>query len=113
MKPIRKLTEDEKADKLLKTVKEFLEDPVWPPELEPMKAYIRVHDDHDGTRRGKVCVTLADDGDAWLEVEPNHHGGALRFRSQFGGGDSPRVRAALMLLMLAIKLDSEEKPQTQ
>lgn len=35
----------------------------------------------------------------------------LMFRSYDGGGKSQRVRNALMILALAIKLDNEEYPQ--
>jgi len=38
-------------------------------------------------------------------------GATLRFRNTFGGGNSERVRIALMILALAIKLDNEERPQ--
>ena len=47
-----------------------------------------------------------------LITTDKHHGPAMRFRMPIvGGGQSPRVRNALMILALAIKLDNEEHPQ--
>ncbi len=110
MKPKRK-PKPTKEDRLLAAVEKFLEDPVWIPGLKAKTSYVRLHDDHDGTRQGRVCVAFSEDGDAWLETETNHRGGPLRFRSHFGGGESPRTRIALMILARAIQLDSEAKPQ--
>lgn len=81
-----------------------LESPWWASTLEVMTPYSRLHDDHDGEFRGNITVTLSPDGDAWVSADTLE---SLRFRTPMGGGNSPRVRNALMLLALAIKLDEE------
>jgi len=87
----------------------ILEDLPWPQELSTGTSYRRLHDDHDGTREGELIVGFSPDGDAWVYTD-KHQGPSLRFRMPMGGGRSPRVRNALVLLALAIKLDSEERP---
>lgn len=80
----------------------------WPTELLPNTPYDRVHDDHDGTNEGKIIVGATEDGDVWLTTDqPTYR--ALRFRTPFGGGSSPCVRNALVILMLAIKKENEKK----
>jgi hypothetical protein len=81
----------------------------WPSELRTMTPYRRLHDDHDGTREGELIVQFTPDGDAWVYID-KLQGASLRFRFSSGGGNSPRVRNALVLLALAIKLDSEDRP---
>jgi hypothetical protein len=49
-------------------------------------------------------------GDAWVETTKKYNK-ALRFRDFLGGGQSQRVRNALMILALAIELDNEDHPQ--
>lgn len=78
----------------------------WPPELEADIAYSRLHDDTDGADQGRIIVGFTRDGDAWIETD-RHKGPALRFRTDFGGGNSPLVRNALVLLALAIRLEEE------
>ena len=70
-----------------------------------------MHDDHDGTKKGAVNVTFSEDGDAWVSILGKDNGESLRFRTFFGGGQSPRVRNALMILALAIKLDNDPDPK--
>ena len=81
----------------------------WPPELVTGTHYRRLHDDHDGMREGELIVAFSADGDAWIYTD-KHQGPTLRFRSPSGGGHSPRVRNALIILALAIKLDSDDAP---
>jgi hypothetical protein len=101
-------------ERLEKDAKRVLNNPLMLSGLEINTGYIRIHDDTDGTGKGRICVTLAQDGDVWFESEPNHDHGPLRFRTSFGGGgQSPRVRNALLVLALAIKLDNEEHPQAK
>ncbi len=98
-------------ERLVKDARRVLENHFWIRDLDILELYERIHDDHDGTYEGSIGVSFSEDGDAWLDTQRNHHGGALRFRNSFGGGMSPRVRNALMILALAIKLDNEERPQ--
>jgi hypothetical protein len=98
-------------ERLVKDTRRVLENPFWIPDLTTQECYSRLHDDHDGTCTGTINVKFSEDGDAWLSVIAEHNGQSLRFRSLFGGGMSQRVRNALMILALAIKLDNEEKPQ--
>lgn len=84
----------------------WLEAPSWPEGLEARKQYRRREDDGDAS----ISLVIGDDGDAWLSVlgaRPVH---GLGFRTRQGGGSSPRVRAALLLLAKAIELDNEERP---
>lgn len=100
-------------ERLLKDTKRVLEHPLWISEIEPGKPYTRTHDDHDGSGKGKITVFFSPDADAWIDIQPSHTDGPLRFRTgSFGGGGmSQRVRNALIVLAYAIKLDNEEKPQ--
>ena len=98
-------------ERLIKDTKRVLNNPFWPPDLNAETYYQRTHDDTDGTGIGKIGISFSQDGDTWIHMEPSHNGGSLRFRTHFGGGQSKRVRQALMILALAIKLDNEEVPQ--
>lgn len=84
----------------------WLESPSWPEGLEARKAYTRRQDDGDGSLR----VVFGEDGDAWISTPGRAPLEGLRFRTLQGGGSSPRVRAALLLLAKAIELDNEERP---
>lgn len=98
-------------ERLMKDVKRVLENPFWITDLKPEELYQRLHDDHDGSRDGKINVTFSGGGDAWVDISHSCPG-SLRFRTEFGGGGmSPRVRNALMILAYAIKLDNEARPQ--
>ncbi|MDO8729552.1 MAG: hypothetical protein Q7K26_06790 [bacterium] len=89
----------------------LLETPFWLKSLSPMTNYLRFDDD---TYRGCISVTFAPVGDGFIEVlsekDPDDRD-THRFRMPTGGGHSERVRTALLLLALAIKLDNEEFPQ--
>lgn len=99
-------------DRLIKDAQRVLENPFWIDELNTMMEYSRLHDDDGGTGLGRIGVMFSQDADAFVNFEPPHNRGCLRFRTQFtGGGRSPRVRNALMILALAIKLDNEKHPQ--
>jgi len=90
----------------------LLETPHWPAGIEVDERYTRFDDD---TRKGHIALLISNDGDAWLDLlsqldeeDPYSH----RFRMpMIGGGQSPRVRQALLILALAIKKDNEEHPQ--
>jgi hypothetical protein len=89
----------------------LLEGAYWPSTLEPHSAYVRRHDDTDGKRGPDqdLTVTIGPDGDAWLTAGLS--GDALRFRTLGGGGQSTRVRNALLVLAEAIRRDNAEHPQ--
>ena len=92
-----------------KQIKKILETPFWPQELEPNVNYQRLHDDHDGEYVGIVNVLFDPMGDAYLMVDKAYQ--SLRFRTWEGGGMSLRVRNALLILAMAIKMDNEDRPQ--
>ena len=98
------------AERLIKDARRVLKHPFWIPELKVGETFERIHDDHDGKFTGRLIVEFSPDGDAWVTTD-GHHGPPLRFRGFIGGGYSQRVRNALMILALAIKLDNEKKPQ--
>lgn len=100
----------------LKNAKRILSKPENVEGIDLMTCYRRYEDD---TMLGHLEVVIANDGDAhisfWADPDDPYQSKAwpsLRFRMPFsGGGQSPRVRKALLLLALAIKLDNEEIPQ--
>ena len=91
-------------------VKKILETPFWIDTLGTEEVYQRVHDDHDGTFEGRICISISSDGDVWLSTD-KHRGPPLRFRCELGGGASPRVRNALLILAEAIRLDNLDRPE--
>lgn len=94
-----------------KKVHEILEEHFWLPGLEPDEFYFRTQDDCDGDMTEGMSVGIDRQGDAWITVKsrPMH---GCRFRMPLsGGGQSPRVRTALVILAEAIRLDNEEHPQ--
>lgn len=100
------------TERLLKDFKRVLENPFWIPTLHTDELYIRTHDDHDGTFNGKITMSFDKMGDAWLICDPpSAFNRCLRFRTFGGGGNSLRVRQALMLLAEAIRLDNLERPE--
>jgi len=97
-------------ERLNKDVRRVLNNPFFVEELEAGVVYERVQDDHDGTREGRIQVMFVPHaGDIVFTTDKHHQ--AIRFRTFFGGGMSPRVFNALMILAYAIKLDNEEHPQ--
>lgn len=98
------------GDNIPEIVGRLLESSFWLPTLEASTRYDRLHDDHDGTYTGKLCVAIGADADAYVETTDTEMG-ALRFRvPMIGGGMSGRVRTALVILAEAIRLDNEERP---
>ena len=93
---------------LERRARQVLEEPFWITELKTDIWYIRLHDDHDGTKKGKVAVMILENGDCVISNDSQRE--SLRFRTMGGGGNSLRVRNALMILALAIKLDNDQKP---
>ena len=96
-------------ERLLKDARNVLENLPWPLELDTDVVYERLHDDDDGAREGRLLVQFNSVGDAYISTD-KHRGSPLRFRTELGGGNSPRVRNALVLLALAIQMDSRKRP---
>lgn len=93
----------------------FLEEVFWPDTLKPMTVYLRYEDD---SPTGSISVVIGDDGDAHITVFSKPDRNELRFGMRFrmemtGGGQSPRVRNALLALAEAIRRDNEERPQSR
>ena len=75
--------------------------------IEDMTSYSRVHDDCDGDPSQSLDVIMSPDGDIHLVAGTI----SLRFRTFHGGGMSPRVRNALIVLAEAIRRDNADHPQ--
>lgn len=106
-KPISK--RQVRQEDLESLLSEFLGMPIRVDGVEPGVEYERLHDDHDGENVGTIRVKLGNDNDVWFGSD-QFVGPMLRFRTQDGGGRSPRVWNALRILALAIKLDEAEHP---
>jgi len=109
-----KILLEDHTDDILEIVLENLS---WPTLINTQTIYKRQSDDTDGKDQ-HITVAFGPDGDAWVRVEskgegssglPIHH----RFRTALGGGNSHKVRNAFLILALAIKLDSEDRPDRQ
>lgn len=98
------------VERLQKDARRVLEYSFWIDDLYTQTRYERIHDDHDGTYEGRLTVCIGRDSDVWIETDTLS---PMRFRTYHGGGKSFRVRNALMILALAIKLDNEEFPQVR
>jgi len=93
-----------------KTIQDILNDSFWPTSLETNQSYFRTHDDCDGDLSKGISVVISIDGDAHIWSN-NGAFSSCRYRIPIsGGGRSPRVRNALLILAMAIKLDNEEDP---
>lgn len=92
----------------------LLKETWWPKHLELLTGYSRMRFEDDSVL-GTIGVIMSHDGDAWIEIvstpDPNEFGRSLRFRTFLGGGQSPSVRNALLILAEAIRLDNKEHPQ--
>lgn len=91
----------------------LLEGYYWPETLESKYVYERRHDDTDGRNDPSQYLSLEIDtwGDVHMYVPPGKQR-TLRFRMPGGGGQSERVRKALVILAEAIRRDNDEYPQT-
>jgi hypothetical protein len=94
-------------------IEELLSKPFWIPSLKPMEWYNRYEDD---SPLGSLSVVFGEDGDGHISViqdrDPNEFKMSMRFRMPMvGGGQSPRVRNALLILAEAIRLDNLDNPQ--
>lgn len=87
----------------------LIEGSYWPSTLGPGECHRRRQDDTDGETGPDqdLAVSIGPDGDMWVLMP----GASLRFRSWAGGGQSLRVRNALLVLAEAIRRDNEARPQ--
>ena len=81
----------------------------WPRDLETMTEYRRLHDDHDGTECGEISMVVAPDGDVHIATVGLKPCESLRFRTCVGGGNSPMVRNALIVLAEAIRREDLDR----
>jgi hypothetical protein len=100
-------------ERAVQIVHAILEESFWLPTLKPAFNYVRFEDD---SRKGNIAVMFGEDGDGYINVtserDPDDPHFSMRFRMPMvGGGQSPRVRTALLILAEAIRLDNEERPQ--
>lgn len=96
-----------------KALKLLLNEPYWLPTLETSVQYLRFEDD---SPKGFISVMFGPDADGYImvaaEMDPNEHKWSMRFRLPImGGGQSPRVRNALLILAEAIRQDNLDHPQ--
>lgn len=92
----------------------LLEQPFWIQTLKTESVYQRMEDDTSGF----INVCIGKDGDSWItvmnEIDPKQSSFSFRFRTPLiGGGESPRVRNALLILAEAIRRDNAEHPQNR
>jgi len=99
------MREDIQADAI-----RLLETPFWPEGLETRTRYYRPHDDEPPANGHGISVVISNDGDVWPDLQRAPFIGPRYRMPMIGGGASPRVRNALLLLALAIKLDNAERP---
>lgn len=94
-----------------KALHSLLEGDYWINTLGPDEIHVRRHDDSDGKggAEHELQVYLAQDADVHVFLPYQSH--SLRFRHGLGGGHSPRVRNALMVLAKAIRRDNEDRAQ--
>ncbi len=92
-------------------IDQLLEASFFLPDLDSREVQRRHHDDHEGRLDGVLTVAFDPNGDAYVwATDPDGHW--LRFRTAFsGGGQSPRVNAALKVLARAIQLDNRDYDQ--
>lgn len=99
-------------DLATRKIRKLLNSNFWPQSIQSGIRYTRVHDDCDGDMSQVLSVVIGDDGDAWVAADADTPFSSLRFRVPLiGGGMSPRVRNALLILAEAIRLDNEDRPQ--
>ena len=87
-------------------VERLLEDDFRIPTIYADKSYIRVQDDNDGDRSeiNQLQIYIAQDADVHVILPRSFD--SLRFRTSLGGGNSLRVRNALLLVAEAIRRDN-------
>ena len=99
------------GDNLEQVIEELLDTPFWPPGIDTNTIYQVQTDDTDGKPDyGILMVQFSVDGDAWVSQStqmglPDN----IRFRNWGGGGHHLRVRNAICVLAMAMKLDMDGK----
>ena len=104
---LRKICEEHPEE----VIRVLLEAAFWPKSLKTNTQYSRYDDD---TYMGHISVVFSGDSDGWLDIMSEKDPEDMfshRFRNFFGGGQSERVRNAILILAMAIKLDNEDRPQ--
>lgn len=110
-----KVNEKKHIDKLLDSIDWEIawKEIAWK-EIPGNESQCRIEDD---SRFGSVSVAFTCDGDGWIGFCPDpseSFNRSFRYRvPDSGGGRSPRVRKALMILAMAIKADNEDDPITR
>lgn len=104
-----KIYSDKKVKEALNVL---LEGEYWIEALCVNKLFKRKHDDTDGRDDQTQYLSLAIDpmGDVHINV-PLGPWRILRYRTPGGGGQSERVRKALIILAEAIRRDNEKNPE--
>lgn len=99
-------------DQIVEIVDQILGSNFWIHGLRTNYFYQRSQDDHDGDpQKGILRVCMDQVGDAHISVGNDE---SSRFRMPgSGGGLSPRVRVAIMILARAIQRDNEDYPLQQ
>jgi len=98
------------SDNVEQVIKELLDLPFWPPGINTDEIYRAQTDDTDGKPEyGWLMVQFSCDGDAWVSQSATERGmpDDIRFRMPCGGGRHLRVRNAICILAMAMKLDME------
>lgn len=90
-------------DNVSGSINSILSKNFWPENLKPNKCYSRQHDDTDGLDDGILSVIVDEFGDAYIKIDDSK---TLRFRIREGGGNSIKVRNALIILAEAICLEN-------
>lgn len=83
-------------------------DELWK-EIKHNDCHTRIEDD---SSEGMLSVGMTVDGDMWIKTDPPKEvfRTMLRFRVGFGGGgQSERVRKALLVLAMAIKAENDDE----
>ncbi len=109
-KPTDDLLDDHEYKLVMRLLPKILNTPLLIG-MRPKESVERVHDDHEGTFKGRLQISMSVDGDLWVKTTDTHTGfGTLRFRAIGGGSASPRIHNALRLLAEAIRLDNLSMP---
>jgi hypothetical protein len=78
----------------------------WIDTLETRRCYEQVSDD---CREAMMSLVISDDGDVFLRTFLPPGESSIRLRTGIGGGTSPRVRKALLILAEAIRRDGADQ----
>lgn len=96
-----------RQDEISIMIRHILESNFFLPAVDTAVSYGRV-DDSVGEKEGVIQIMFDPDGQAFVCIE--QEASFLHFRMTKDGGKSPRVRAALLILAEAIRLDNADSP---